>query len=374
MRIGFDAKRIFLNETGLGVYSRLLVQNLTSFFPQHEYFLFTPRVNSDSFHEKFRKSPFHVITPSIPYPGWRTFGMGKAIYREGIELYHGLSHEIPVGVSSSRCRKIVTIHDAVFMRYPEFFPVPDRQLYLLKWRHSCSQADMLIAVSENTREDLIRYFNIRESRVKVIYQTCDPLFYEQVPQETKDEIRSVFSLPGEFMLYVGSIIRRKNLLSIVQAMQRIPPHLRIPLVIVGTGKGYKKKVQEYIAEHKLNKTVFFIDKVANSELPAIYQLARIFIYPSHYEGFGIPILESLASKTPVVTSSTSSMPEAGGPGAVLIDPGDIDSIAEGIASLLEDQALYESCILKGFQHAQSFTGERQATETMQLYNQIMQEE
>ncbi len=371
-RIGFDAKRLFNNFTGLGNYSRTLLRNLAELYPDNAYFLYTPKLVNNDETRFFLNSPLYSVhTPRGALKAhWRTWSVKRELRRHKIELYHGLSHEIPVGIRKTSIRSVVTIHDLVFRHYPTHFPWADRQIYDYKFRYACRHSDRIIAISESTRRDIVQFYNIPPEKIEVIYQSCHPRFLQEKSPGLIAAVLSKYQLPAEYFLYVGSLIERKNLLGIVQALTLLPPDLRLPLVVIGDGKSYKQQVQRYIARQGLEQQVRFI-KVDFEDMPALYQQAQAFIYPSLYEGFGIPVLEALFSRTPVITSNVSSLPEAGGPGAWLVDPLQPEQIAEGIQRILTDAAFREDMVVKGLAHAQQFRGEPLTAALMRCYESVL---
>ncbi len=371
LRIGFDAKRLFNNFTGLGNYSRTLLRNLVTFHPGNAYFLYTPRVTqNEETHFFFNSALFNVrVAPHRFHSYWRTYGLRSALHKHKIQLYHGLSHEIPVGLDRLDIRSVVTIHDLVFKHYPEYYSLPDRAIYNFKFRYACRRADRIIAISESTKRDIMAYYNVPASKISVIYQSCHERFFQEKSPETRRRVRDAYQLPAAYLLYVGSVIPRKNLLAVVQAMRALPAALQLPLVVVGEGKSYLKKVKAFLQEHRLESQVYFIRPAAEA-LPAIYQQAAAFIYPSFYEGFGIPVLEALFSRTPVITSNVSSLPEAGGPGAALIDPHRPEAIAEQLEMILDDSVRREKMIETGYDYAQRFRGEPLTEQLVAVYEAL----
>ncbi len=356
MKIGFDAKRLFNNATGLGNYSRTLVQNLNQNFPQNEYFLYAPTIQKTKINEYFlNDSHFHKIQSSHFFKSyWRSFSIKNNLQKNGIQLYHGLSHEIPFGIQKTKIKSIVTIHDLIFKRYPKTYSFFDRNIYNFKFQYSCENADKIIAVSENTKKDMIQYYDISPQKIKVIYQACHPIYYQEKKEESIQKNIQKLKLPQDFLLSVGSIVPRKNVLSIIQSYSFLPPDLKIPLVIVGQGEKYKKEIQQYIQKNKLDDLIIFLENVNNELLYALYHQAKIFIYPSLYEGFGIPVLESLLSRTPVITSNVSSLPEVGGKYSYYIDPQKPEEIARGIEKILTDNTYRERMIEEGYKYAQKY--------------------
>ena len=180
-----------------------------------------------------------------------------------------------------------------------------------------------------------------------------------------------YKLPTDFLLYVGAINPRKNLLTIVKTLQQLPDSLSIPLVVVGSGRQYEKKVKQYVFKNSLQNRIHWLGQADQKDMPALYQAATLFLYPSHYEGFGIPIIEALFSETPVITSNCSSMPEAAGPDALLIDPKQPEDLAQAIDKVLSDDALRERMIKKGYAYAQQFKGEPLTKQLVEIYQSVL---
>lgn len=371
LNIGFDAKRLFHNYTGLGNYSRTLVQNLAVHYPENNYHLYTPSLKNNKETSVFiTSSNFQTHTANhVIKAWWRTRGIIRDLEKHQIDIYHGLSHEIPLGLSSTKIKSVVTVHDLVIKVYPDFFPWIDRQIYDWKFRHACENADKIIAISEHTKQDIIKFYQIPSEKIEVIYQTCQAQFKQILPEKERLKVAKKYQLSGDFLLYVGSINERKNLLSIVQALELLSPELRLPLVVIGSGKSYKKKVETYMADKKIEEWVKFV-KIDFQDLPALYQQAKIFIYPSVYEGFGIPIIEALYSQTPVITTQASSLPEAGGDAAHYVNTPNAEEIADGIKKILSDEMLQEQMIKKGNDYIKKFDQELLSVQLMNLYHSL----
>ncbi|NCU02995.1 MAG: glycosyltransferase family 4 protein [Chitinophagaceae bacterium] len=383
MNIGYDAKRAYHNQTGLGHYSRTLVHSLATYFPQHEYFLFNPKASS-SF--QFNEPNVHEILPHSFLSKklsalWRGNWVKKDLQQHKIDLYHGLSHEIPVNIQQTGIKSIVTIHDLIFERYPQQFKFIDRKIYAKKFRYACAHADKVIAISQQTKQDIIDLYKTDPAKIEVCYQSCNPAFGERVTEEAKQVVRKRYNLPAEYFLYVGSVIERKNLLNICVAMNQLRHQLSIPLVVIGNGGEYKQKVKEYVHQHKLEDRIIFLsdNPIAKhsasfqsaQDFPAIYQQAIAMIYPSVFEGFGIPVLEALWSRIPVITSNVSCLPEAGGEGAFYVDPTKPEEIAKQMLHILNDTSFTAQQVEKGRQHAQRFSNYNTAARVMQVYEQIV---
>jgi len=380
MKIAFDAKRAYQNGTGLGHYSRTLISSLADFYPEHQYYLCAPKLTN-----RFDISRYANVRNIVPTGFlskklkslWRSNWVKNDLAKEKIDLYHGLSHEIPVGIEKTGIRSVVTIHDLIFERNPEQYNKIDIQIYRHKFKYACRNADHIIAISQQTKDDIIQFYKIPEEKITICYQSCNPAFSQIISEEEKNRIKQFYHLPDRFFLYVGSVIERKNLLNICKAMHQLGGKLAIPLVVIGDGGQYKQQVKEYISAHKLENQVIFLSETAaakNAErfqsaadFPAIYQLSEALIYPSVFEGFGIPVLEALWSRTPVITSNISCLPETGGDAAYYVDPYSPEEIAKGMVRLATDTTLTTQMKDKGWKHAQNFTPKKCAADVMQVY-------
>ena len=368
MNIGFDAKRLFHNFTGLGNYSRSLVSNLSAWFPDHSYHLYTPSIKENDRTREFLFSlKYQIHRSKHPLKSyWRSYGISKSLIKDGIDIYHGLSHELPFSLPKE-VKSVVTIHDLIFEKYPDQYAWVDRKIYRKKFTHSCQIADRVVAISEATKKDLIDLYEVPEEKISVIYQSCDEIFYTKADEGKRDLIREKYHLPNDYLLYVGSIIERKNLLNIVKAIHQIPKDQQMPLVVIGEGKAYAEKVKTFVQENGMKKLVHFLPQIDFEDLPTIYQMASLFIYPSLYEGFGIPVIEALVSEVPVITSSVSSLPEAGGPDSHQLNPNKIEEIKDALENLPGNQALLRTMREKGLEHVKKFDREKVTKEMMDLY-------
>lgn len=376
MRIAFDAKRAFHNGTGLGQYSRNLLNSLMEGYPQHEYYLATPRVGN-LYHPPVQNN-VHTMLPGGVYKTfpslWRSSGMRHDLKELGIELFHGLSHEIPVGLKNMRT--VVTMHDLIFERYPQQYKAIDVAVYRKKFKYACKHADIVIAISEQTAADLQQFYKVPADKIRVCYQSCNPAFAEEETPERREEVRAKYNLPEEYLLTVGSIIDRKNLLNTVKALHELGDALTMPLAIIGRGSGaYYDKVHDYVEQHHLGNKILFLSNrpggVDDGDMPTIYQMANTNIYASVFEGFGIPILESMVSRVPVITSNVSCMPETGGDAAFYINPLSVDELKAAIVRVSTDVSLRTDMITKGLIQAQKFTPARCASAVMQVYESLV---
>lgn len=383
MRIGFDAKRAFHNQTGLGHYSRTLLHSLARYYPEHEYLLFNPKPSSlFSFNEPALKEigP-HQWIHRLFSSAWRSSWVKTDIKRLGIQLYHGLSHEVPMGISRTGIPSVVTMHDLIHERYPEQYKKIDVSIYRKKFRYACTHADRVIAISEQTKQDLINFYHTPEEKIRVCYQACNPAFGQTISAEEKKQVGKRYNLPERFFLYVGSIIERKNLLTICKAMFLRRHESPVPLVVIGSGGTYKQQVKDYVLQSGLEQKIIFLSDTPAAKasaafqsaaaFPAIYQQALAMIYPSVFEGFGIPVLEALWSRIPVITSNVSCMPETGGDAAYYINPASAEEMAKAMLAIESDPGLVRTMIEKGWNHAHRFTDKTCAEAVMNVYRELL---
>ena len=388
MKIGYDAKRLFNNFTGLGNYSRTMIDILTTYVPEHQYLLYSPKVTRNQVTMPYLEMEgCRTIVPTGMMKGslWRTYGMASALKNDEIDLFHGLSNELPVGLERRRIPSVVTIHDVAFHTFPDMYRWHDRMIYDRKWKYACRHASHIIAISESTKADIIRFYDVPEEKISVVYQPVNKVYYERkapplIPPRGEDSnqqkspslggVRGGFGVP--YMLYVGSVNSRKNLLGIVTAMELLPADLQLPLTIVGGGGSYKREVEQYIAEHHIGHLFQWATAIDSESLKQLYTNATMFLYPSFYEGFGLPVVEALLSGCPVLTSNTSSLPEAGGPGSLQVDPRNVEEIRDGIVKILTDDVLRNQMIESGRKYAQEkFHPETLAKKVEEVYERVV---
>lgn len=369
--VGFDAKRLFHNGTGLGNYSRSLVTSLYEKYPQNRYVLFTPTI-SNSDESKYFTDNFTVVTPkTFSKIGWRSRFMVSDILQENIDIYHGLSHEIPFGIENTHIKKLVTIHDLIYKFFPRDFPLLDKKVYDIKWKNACKYADAIIATSEATKIDIVNFFDVPSYKIHVVYQTCSQIFDTKLGFQINKPILQKYSLPESYILFVGSITDRKNIENLVYAYHAVANDIKIPLVIVGNGREHLQRIKDYCNKYSLHEKIIILTTVSNIELPSLYEQAQMFVYPSKYEGFGIPIIEAFKKEVPVITSNTSCMPEIAGDAALFIEPHKVDSISNALLQLYSNQDLQQNLIQLGKQRALNFSQDNFALKTHEVYASVL---
>jgi glycosyltransferase involved in cell wall biosynthesis len=369
VRIGFDAKRAFHNASGLGNYSRDVLRILARHGPQHTYVAYNPKPARVRFEPPAgrveARLPATLLGRAFPAV-WRQVGIVRDLRRDGIELFHGLSAELPRGLARAGIPGVVTIHDLIFERLPELYAAVDRRIYREKARRAVAEARRVIAISEQTRRDLVELYGVDAGRVRVAYQGCHEAFQQEVAADVLGRVARERRLPPQFVLSVGTIEQRKNLALAVRALAKLP---RVGLVVVGRATPYLAEVERAAAEGGVSDRVLRLEGVDMRELAALYRLAGALVYPSRYEGFGIPIIEALFSGTPVVTTRGGCFEEAGGPGSAYVDPDDAGALAAELGSILGDEARREAMRRTGLEHARRFTDEAVAASLLDVYEE-----
>ncbi len=374
MTIGFDAKRAFANRTGLGNYSRYVINNLSKYYYENRYRLYAPKeIENPDLAEIRKRENVSFVFPKGLYARftslWRTKGISADLLRDGVQLYHGLSNELPIGLRKKGIHSVVTIHDLIFLRYPQFYNAPDRAIYTRKFRYACREADHIVAVSECTKRDIVTFFGIEPDKISVIYQGCDDSFCKMLSFDEKKRVCDKYNLPETFILNVGTIENRKNLMLIVKALKHLDESVH--LVAVGRESSYANEVKSYALAHGLEGRLHILPGVPLADLPALYQSAAIFAYPSFFEGFGIPIIEALHSGVPVVAATGSCLEEAGGPHSAYIDPNNDEQLADVVRKIMSDLRLQAKMIAEGKSYVTRFDDRLTATQMMELYRKTI---
>jgi glycosyltransferase involved in cell wall biosynthesis len=283
---------------------------------------------------------------------------------ERLDLLHGLAFVSPL---VGRCPTVVTVHDLSFALFPEFFRGANAAYLRLFTRISCRRAARIIAVSENTRADIVRLYGVPGDQVEAVSHGVDARFYPRSPNDIA-EFRRAHALPDHFVLFVGTLEPRKNLVKLIEALAHIS---NLKLVLVG-GKGwYYDQIFAAIERLNLQHRVIWAGYVPSDDLPLWYNSADVFAFPSRYEGFGMPLLEAMACGTPVVTSTASSLPEVAGDAALTVSPDDADALANALHRALTDAALRQELRAKGIARAATFTWEETARRTAAVYRHAL---
>ena len=371
--IGYDAKRIVSNATGLGSYGRTLVNDLAA-SGEFALRLYAPTAGR----EDLRSQVVACDNVSFAYPEGRKLGLQRSLWRsrgivgdlkrDGVALYHGLSGELPVGISKSGIRSVVTIHDLIFLRHPEYYNWVDTKIYAWKFRQACHEADRIIAISECTKRDIMELGGVSVDRIELIYQSCSPRFSADVSNDERARVAHAYQLPRRYLLSVGSIEQRKNIQLAVNALKSLPDDIH--LVAVGKSTPYAERVLAQAGREQLSHRVHFLHGVPDGDLPAIYAQAEVFVYPSRYEGFGIPVIEAIHCRLPVIACTGSCLEEAGGPDCLYVSPDDPNALAAAFRQLQPGAAGREERISRSRDYVRRFEGNDVAGQVAALYRQL----
>ena len=369
MKIGFDAKRAFYNTGGLGNYSRNTIEILSKYYPKHDYLLFTPSTeNAVDFKisENVKTIVPKLFLSKTFKSYWRTVRLTKKIREHKLDIFHGLSGELPYkAYKNSNTKLIVTIHDLIFLRFPELYNAVDRKIYSQKAKYACEIADTIIAVSEQTKTDIINFLDVDDNKIEVVYQGCNPIYYKEVDTNKKIETTQKYNLPEHYILNVGTVEKRKNTLSVLKAIHI--GKIDTDFVIVGKKTDYQEELVNYAEKNNLTERLLILNDVPLEDLPAIYQQADLFVYPSYFEGFGIPLIEALYSKIPIITTKGGVFSETGGLSSMYIEPDNYEQLGEAIKIALNDSELREEMITEGYKFVQKFNEEKIAANLMNVY-------
>ena len=413
MNIGFDAKRAAQNRTGLGNYSRFVIRILSEQFASNSYHLYTPKPHRMPYLGEI--PTLKKLTLHFPPKGiwskmrsiWRVWGMTHDIQQDGINIFHGLSNEPPLNIGTpqqretklgeDRCKYLVTMHDLIFIHTPQYYHWIDRKIYNYKFRRACQCADRVIAVSEYTKQEIMHYYHTPEEKIDVVYQGCDPVFAQDIESSKQEEVKQKYQLPDQYVLYVGSIEERKNLMLVAKAMAELNRRNRsqgnqgslesqgsqgnqnqaqnqdaaaIHVVAVGRRTVYVDQIQDFLKAQGIDYLFHFYHQVPYADLPSFYKWASTFAYPSRIEGFGIPLLEAISSGVPAIGCTGSCLEEAGGPNSIYVNPDDAKGMADAILRTCTDEPLRQHMISEGKKYALNFSDEKLSHDLMKVYESL----
>jgi len=369
VRIGIDARK--LHDFGIGTYIRNLLRHLARIDSQTEFVIFCRPEDRETLArvgENFRPVP----EASGNYSVAEQLKIPLAVRREGVTLYHAPHYVLPPLV---RCRSVVTIHDVIHLMFPQYLPNRVALRYA-KWSitQAAHRATRVMTVSESSKRDILRFVDTEPEKIDVIYNAYDERFAMEPREEDVVRVRERYQLTDEFVLYAGNVKPHKNLERLIQAFhlvrQRGLDHLK--LVLIGDEMSKYTALRRAVHQHQLHKYVRFLGYLPEETLAVMYRLAGVFVFPSLYEGFGLPPLEAMASGTPVVTSNVSSLPEVAGDAALLVDPYQPESIADGIYQVLSDEPLRRMLRKKGLERARQFSWEQSVGRVRAIYGEVLQ--
>ena len=367
MRIAIDARK--LHDYGIGTYVRNLLRHLARLDGETEYVVICrpdDRAHVEGLGENFRAVPETAPTYSIR----EQYRLPLDLRRERVQVFHAPHYVLP---PLTPCRSVVTIHDLIHLRFPEYLPSRLAYVYARSviWS-AIRRSDRILTVSEASKRDILRFFNVSAGKIEVITNAIDERFGQSPTEEEVVLVRERYQLQSPFLLYAGNIKPHKNLERLIEAFAELRRRGfdRVKLLIIGDQVSKYPALRRAVHRCKLHTHVRFFGFVPDRTLAVLYRLADAFVFPSLYEGFGLPPLEAMASGTPVVTSNVSSLPEVAGDAAVLVDPYRPEAIADGIHRILSDDALRDQLRVKGPLRAQQFSWAQSVGRIREIYAEV----
>lgn len=368
MHIAIDARK--LHDYGIGTYIRNLLRQLARIDADSTYHVLCHPGDAVRVAE-FGSNLRTVTTTVEPGSFSDQVTVPRVLRSIGAQVYHTPYAMLPV---ARVCPSVVTVHDCVNLTFPQYAPSRARQaMTRVRMWSAAHRSARILTVSESSKRDILRFFDIADTKVSVIPNAIDDRYSQPPAAEEVQRVRERFQLGGEFVLYAGNIRPHKNLVRLIEAVQQLRESARfehLKLVIIGDEISKYPTLRRAVHRHKLHKHVRFFGFVPDRTLAVLYRLATVFVFPSLYEGFGLPPLEAMASGTPVVTSNLSSLPEVVGDAALLIDPYDPLSIAEGMRQVLTDEALRDRLIANGLARVRTFSWETSVRRVREIYGEV----
>ena len=376
MKIALDGYPLVPPRAGIGQYTYHLIKALARVGPAHEYVVMYPRLTRSL---RMREAPVfpeecvHVVSEGrfrfLLFRAQRKLGVGTPVERRigAFDVYHATNYVFTHAVK--RARRVVTIHDLTVVLFPEWHPRARVNSMTHEIARSLDIADHILADSAATRDDIVKQFSVRSERISVVPLAAAGSF-RPLPAEEIQKVLSHWGLVQDgYLLFMGTIEPRKNLLRLLQAVELAGSGIG-PLVIVGADGWGSDEVARHIERLQRAGRLSYLGYVPDDARPALINGARGFVYPSLYEGFGLPVLEAMACGVPVLASNVASLPEVVGDAGVLVDPHDVDAIARGMARLWHDDALRRDLSIRGIERARAFSWERTASQTLGVYTRL----
>ena len=377
MKIGIDISRTVEESTGVGYYAKNLVHALAAIDPGDEYLLYgifcdcypknwkkadVPKARNFSLHQRWYPSRYVMRQ-------WMNFAKKRNQLLGGVDVLHSTAFTMPL---VSRVKVIVTIHDLSFFHYPQHHTDANYRFVNRNVHLAARRADLIIADSVSTKRDIQRFLHVPDKKIEVVYLASGESFSARRSSEDIERVKNKYKIRKPYFLAVGSIEPRKNLARALVAFKALIEMGRVDYqcIIVG-GQGWKNEAfYALLRKLDIDEHLVFTGYVPEEDLPLLYQGAGVFLYPSVYEGFGLPVLEAMSSGVPVITSKTSSLPEVAGDAALLVNPLDIFELYEAMEALATKPQLRKELALKGLEQSKKFSWEKTAQKTLEIYKRV----
>lgn len=371
MKIGIDSRLLERKMTGIGRYLLNILNYLPECDSQNDYYLFSYGGLHQYKRDKIKSISTINFTPQgilqkIISPFWLTFILPRFLNRYNIDLYFSPNHFLPL--QKIRAKSIIVVHDIFHKINKNYHPLYYRIYVDLFLPRAIKNSDLIITISESSKKDIIHFYNVPAEKIKVIYPAAEAIFQpRELSEEEKTKIKEKYNLPDKFILYAGVIGERKNIRGLIKIADLIKDKTKIPIILFGR-KEHRGEI--YLKEIKKRENIQYKGFIESNDLPFIYNLAVIFLFPSFYEGFGFPVLEAMQSGLPVAASNTSSLPEVMGEAGIMHNPKDCEGFVKDIIKLLEDNDFYDKIRRQGIEQAKNFSWENTTKETVNVFNQV----
>ena len=373
--IGFDARQAMSDGGEFGAYSRLVIEAMARTAPRHTYFRpYIPLRTPHSGYEKIER--LHNIETMEPDGAlwrklrflWRLWRVSHDLESGGVELYHGLTEHIPIGLTSRKIRSVVTVHNMAFLYDKSILNSPDNLIHRLYMGYMLNRVDRIVAVSECVKRDIVEHFNVYPDKVDVVYNGVAHRFNEPVTEAKVEEVAERYGLPERYILGVGKQLERRNMLNIIKVLPIVDHELHY--VIVGQPTAYTARLQRAARELGVKDRVHFISGIADDDMPALYKRATMLINLSRYEGFATSVAEAMSVGTPCILTRKSSMEEVADSAALYINANNRDELIAAVRKLRDDETLREELIEAGKRQASRYRPEVVAFNLVNCYRRV----
>jgi len=373
MKIGVDIRCLMDKYySGISEFTYNLLFHLIKLDAQNQYFLFYNSAQQS----RVPDLPFTNITlKEFTYPN-KIFNLSMRFLKTvevdkligGVDIFL-IPSFLFLNLSKS-CRKLLIVHDLSFELYPEFF-TPKRRLWhkLIGPRQFCQQANQIVAISENTKNDIVNLYGINPDKISVVYQGINEIFSNSISEEQRQAVKNKYQLPDKYIFYLGNLEPRKNIKTLISAFEKMTDR-SASLVLAGCRAWKYQDIYKMWEKSKAKGRIKFLGYVDALDKPALYSLAKVFVYPSIYEGFGLPPVEAMACGTPVITSFSSSLPEAVDTAGLMIDPYNVNDLVQAMNSILADDQLVQRLSIRGLEQSKKFSCQRQAEQFLAIINSL----
>jgi len=369
MRIGIDMSSLSDDKTGVGYYAVNLVKAIGKADSSNMYFLYIREKYFQCFSDLGSNFTRKIIPDSRRYNLPKTqISLAYSIWKDKLDLFYSPAFFIPF---ICLCRSVITIHDLTHVVFPEKQMKKHLFVFNSLLPYSIKRSSRIVADSMNTKKDIIRVFKVPEEKIRVVYAAAGDSFRPIKDEKAIARIKQKYGISSDYILFVGTIEPRKNIISLIQAYSLLKKNKPVDykLVIVGKKGWMYSEVFNTVKELNLSEEIIFTYYTPEEDMVGLYNGAKVFVYPSLYEGFGLPPLEAMACGVPVITSNVSSLPEVVGDAAIMVNPADINQLAESISRVINDEELRRKMIERGLERARMFSWGKTAKEIIECFKE-----